>query len=201
MGGAAVRLISSETGKATLARTDGHGGFGFLALPAGEYRASVRRVWVPVWEGALPLRVEAGEVLDLPLQLRAGTNGASLVAGEGGVRAGEAGAPDGKARLRGSGPGAAPATAANVSAGGGALSELPFAGREWEAVGEVSAAARDTTLAGGGSAQEPNDGEETASAREEHETGSAASGLNLDGLAVTGGRRKRGWFVGGPGLS
>ncbi len=176
LGGAVVRLVSAETGLAVMVRTDARGGFGFLALSPGEYRASMRRSWMPVWVGALPVRLEAGEVAEVTLRLRAGANGTLLVMGNG------AGAEAPK------GPGGGSKASANAAvsvAGAGSVAELPVPGRAWEVTGEVSSAARDTTLADGGSAQGAD--EDTASTREERETGSAATGLSSDALVTPGG--------------
>ncbi len=64
------------------------------------------------------------------------------------------------------------------------LGELPLEDRQWEAVEAASAAAHEATLAGAGSAQEATE-DDTASARAERETGSAATGLSVAGLPVT----------------
>ena len=188
LAGAGVRLVSADTGQGVVAGTDGGGLFGFLSLAAGEYVASVRLAMMPVWVGSVRVRVEAGEVADLQLQLRDGPERMELTASgeEGVVVAGRPGPGfGGKPTVRG---GQVVSGALGVGAGNGAEA-LPVPGREWEVLAEVSSSARDGTLAGGGAAQDATEGEETASVREERETGSASTGLSFDGLPVVENRQ------------
>ncbi len=178
LGGAAVRLVSADTRGAVVAVADRGGLFGFLNVAPGEYVASVRLPLMPVWVGRLHVAAEAGEVRDLQLRLQDGPHGVTL-------RAEEEPGPEPeddvviRAALPGSGRGVPPVP----KMAGWDLKPIPE--RAWEALAEVSSAARDPTLAGGGSAQDPGEGEETASAREERASGSAAgAAFRFDGLPV-----------------
>ncbi len=178
VGGAAVRLVSVETGVAWVAGTDRGGSFGFLSLPAGEYMVSLRLAMTPVWAGSVRLRVEPGEVADVDLRWSDGPGGVLLEAEGSGAETAVAPVETAEGPV---GAGASRRASSGTQRHDSVM-EMPVPGREWEAMAEISSAARDTTLADGGAAQDPGEGEETASVREGHETGSAASGLSFGGV-------------------
>ena len=174
--------VTSAVSGAVSARTDGHGWFTLLGLPPGAYTAEVLLPGAMGWLGPVPLSLEAGGLREIELRPAGGAadsgknfaHGLKVLA----VRADEDGADVEFERGSGEQAGAKPA--------GGSLpfSELPVADREWEALEEISPVAHDATLAGGGSAQDAAEEDETATARAERATGSPASGLSCYGLPV-----------------
>ena len=224
--GAEIRLRPEAEGDAApvaaaaVGRTDRRGGFALLGLVPGTYRAELRLPGAMFSVGPVRMELNAGEVAEVDLRLRAaatgGGGGLVLVvehefesefgsgfgggggggtgggSGNGGAFADAAGVVAGvaaKAPLGGkSVPGRVSGGISAAAGGGGgadALSQLPVEDRQWESVEAVSAAGHDATLAGGGSAQDATEEGSTATAREERETGSAATGLSFDGLPAT----------------
>ncbi len=177
LGGAEVRLEPVEGGPSLVGSTGRQGEFGFLGAVPGVYRVSVRPRMAPVWVGEAPVELGAGEDAELALRLRVGAR--LDVVGVGGVETSASGQPVGD-RV-----GSGKANGHEVSA------DLVFGGvageAGWASVAEVLSAARDSVLAGGGSAQDADEGEDAASAREELDAGmGSGSGLSPDGLPVVG---------------
>ncbi len=187
LNGAEVRLVSAETGATVYGATGGHGEFGFLGVVPGEYVVSVRPAMAAVWVGDARLWAAAGGDEEIGLRLRAGAAGMELaaVAVESGVAEDGSGLP-GKVgggadtRVPEAGPGAPGLLVDGILGLGGSGAAV-----------EVSSAVRDVTLAGGGSAQDGDEGETTASAREESEAGSGGAsgsvGVSVDGVPLAGG--------------
>lgn len=200
--GAAIRLLAEETGRTVVSVADRKGRFGFLGVPAGTYRCQVRFAAAPVWLGSARIVLEAGEDRDLELEWDAASASIRVRVSAG---AGILEGTEGTEQEAQEGQGGARSVALNAQGGvEGRVDALPVPGREWEEAEFVQAAARDTTLPGGGAAQDAEEAAETASAREAAETGTAATGLSRDGLPVlTGGESVDGLtadqgFRGGP---
>ncbi len=183
---ATVRLRPADTGEVSVmaapvsVRTDGRGGFVLLGLPPGAWEAEVSLPGSMEWTGDVPLLLEAGDVKEGELSLGEDFSlKFSVLSADK-----EGGGATGLEVGRGAGDG--PAGKLGGTAGQATpLNELPVEDRQWEAVEEISPAAHDATLAGGGSAQHAAEEDEGATARSEGETGSAASGLSYAGLPAT----------------
>ena len=177
------------TAGAMSVRTDRRGGFTLLGLAPGEYSAEVLFPGAMSWLGPVSLRLEADGVRDVDLRVADGAGNSAIGLKLLAVPADEG--IDGVTgvdldRAVGSGVKAAgDGRASGAPAVGTTLSELPVEDRQWEMVEEIGSAGHDATLAGGGSAQDATEDRETATARAEGETGSAASGLSYDGLPAT----------------
>ena len=196
---AVVRLRPADSGESSVmamavsVRTDARGGFVLLGLTPGAWEAEVLLPGSMGWTGEAPLPLEAGDVKEGELSLgddfslKFSVNSADK----------EGGGATGLEVSRGAGDG--PAGKLGGTAGQATpLSELPVEDRQWEAVEEISPAAHDATLAGGGSAQD---------ATEEDEGGDGAVGgrdrvggewVELCGTTGYAECAERGWAFGGP---
>ena len=206
--------LADATARPVGVRTDKRGGFTVLGLPPGEYRAVVVLPGVGA-VGPVPVSLEAGGLAETELRVGAGFPWVTLQAvpletdGGGdfdgvtvaarvpdldtvgvlppsadGTREGKGG--DAADSSRAASAGSAVAGSAAGESSFGSLGELPFEGRQWEAVEELSGSAHDATAAGAGSAQDDTEGEEdTRAAREAGGTGSAAAGLSYAGMPAT----------------
>ncbi len=197
---AATRLVlrplegagGSRQGNAVTVLTSRRGEFTVLGLLPGEYRVEVG--WPAPWltTAGDRLEVQGGETAEVELRLKPDGVGfavrAVLATGLSAGSPAEAGGGRDDPASRGlplpgrvSGQKNAPTAPVRAS---DSLGELPLEDRQWEAVEAASAAAHEATLAGAGSPQGATE-DDTASARAERETGSAATGLSVAGLPVT----------------
>ncbi len=191
-GGAEVRLRSVATGHAVVTRVDRGGGFGFLGVAPGVYVGSVRLMFSPFWMGQvrvavgmddeqeLSLRVSKGELL--PAKSNWPGAGAGGLSGNAGTGVEDRGGSKSRVPHVGSGSQAVLRAALGASAG---ASATPL----WEDREGASSAAREVMLAGGGSDQDAEEGQEAASAREEREAGSGTAAVpevSSDGMPVMG---------------
>ncbi len=179
-------------GDAVAVVTNRRGEFSALGLLPGEYRAEIRWPASLLQAASGPFAVGpfsagsffvvSGENAEVELRLRA-DGGELTVRPVLSTEAGEDLLAE-RASPRPASPSGGKGSARGQGRGLEDLTELPLEGRQWEAVEETGAAAHETTLADGGAAGDAAE-DDTASARAEGETGSAATGLSVAGLPTT----------------
>ena len=185
-GAVRLRPLDGPSGPVAAVRTDRGGGFLLVGVMPGTYGLEVLLPGAMTWVSSGTLAVEAGEVREVALRLQVRAGAVVLEVSDFGEEDTGEGTEVARAGIATDARGAAPARGLRDTNGtteaAGALSALPVPERQWETVEALASAAEDATLAGGGSAQDATEEEETATARSERETGSAAEGLSFDGL-------------------